>query len=82
MKVAILNFAHRLKDQDFSELFALYPASDFEQEVANHDATKAESDRSRCTSTLVSHGADGAEFGHMDLAEVVERKQELERQNC
>lgn len=44
MKAAILSFAHRFTDEDFSKLFSLYPASDFEQEVTNYEATKAESD--------------------------------------
>lgn len=44
MKAAILNFAHRFTEEDFSQLFSLYPASDFEQEVINYEAIKAESD--------------------------------------
>lgn len=44
MKVPIRNFAHALTDEDYQKLFSLYPAEDFEQDVANYDATKAESD--------------------------------------
>lgn len=37
-------FFHALTDEDYRELFALYPASDFEQELANYEATKSDSD--------------------------------------
>lgn len=40
MKAAIRNFAHRLTEDDFRRLFALYPASDFEPDVANYEATR------------------------------------------
>lgn len=41
MKAAIRNFAHRLTEDDFGRLFALYPASDFEPDVASYEATRA-----------------------------------------
>ena len=44
MKVPIQNFAHALTDQDYSQLFSLYLASDFQQEVASYEARKTEAD--------------------------------------
>lgn len=40
----MLGFFHGLTDEDYRQLFDLYPASDFEQEVANYEATKIDSD--------------------------------------
>ncbi|KAK8036081.1 Carboxylesterase- type B [Apiospora rasikravindrae] len=34
------NFAHALTDEDYASLFALYPTSDFETEVANYEARR------------------------------------------
>ncbi|KAJ8130842.1 hypothetical protein O1611_g2784 [Lasiodiplodia mahajangana] len=44
MKVPIKNFAHELDDDDYKKLFALYPVQDFEIDVQNYEARKAESD--------------------------------------
>lgn len=44
MKTPIKSFAHSLTDDDYEELFSLYPASDFEQEVYNYEARKSDSD--------------------------------------
>ncbi|KAI0100382.1 alpha/beta-hydrolase [Nemania sp. FL0031] len=44
MKAPIKNFAHQLDDDDYKKLFALYPAQDFEIDVQNYEARKAESD--------------------------------------
>ncbi|KAI0169932.1 Alpha/Beta hydrolase protein [Hypoxylon sp. FL1284] len=44
MKTPIKNFAHALTDEDFEKLFALYPPSDFEQDVRNYEARKQKSD--------------------------------------
>lgn len=44
MKSPIKNFAHALTDEDYEQLFLLYPASDFEQDVRNYEARKSESD--------------------------------------
>lgn len=44
MKVPIQGFAHALTDDDYSQLFSLYPVSDFETEVRNYESTKTESD--------------------------------------
>ncbi|KAJ4419064.1 hypothetical protein N0V82_005187 [Gnomoniopsis sp. IMI 355080] len=44
MKTPIKNFAHALTNEDFEHLFSLYPAADFEQDVRNYEARKAESD--------------------------------------
>ncbi|KAI0479318.1 alpha/beta-hydrolase [Xylariaceae sp. FL0804] len=44
MKTPLKEFAHALTDNDYEHLFALYPASDFEQDVRNYDARKQDSD--------------------------------------
>lgn len=44
MKTPIKNFAHALTDEDYDELFSLYPVSDFQQDVRNYEARKAETD--------------------------------------
>lgn len=44
MKTPIKNFAHALTDEDFENLFSLYPASDFEQDVGNYEARKGDTD--------------------------------------
>lgn len=44
MKSPIKNFAHALTDKDYEQLFSLYPAADFEQDVRNYEARKSESD--------------------------------------
>ncbi|KAI1500571.1 Alpha/Beta hydrolase protein [Biscogniauxia marginata] len=44
MKRPIKSFAHALTDEDYKELFALYPPSDFEEEVQNYQARKDEAD--------------------------------------
>ncbi|KAI5920167.1 Alpha/Beta hydrolase protein [Camillea tinctor] len=44
MKIPIKSFSHALTDDDYKELFALYPPSDFEEEVQNYQARKAEAD--------------------------------------
>lgn len=44
MKVPIKNFAHALTEEDYENLFSLYPAADFEQDVQNYEARKSESD--------------------------------------
>jgi hypothetical protein len=40
MKAPILNFASALDDKDFAQLFFLYPATDFEEQVKNYDCTR------------------------------------------
>lgn len=35
------SFAHALTDEDYEQLFSLYSASDFEQDVRNYEARKA-----------------------------------------
>lgn len=44
MKTPIKNFAHALTNRDYERLFALYPVSDFEQDVQNYDARKSKTD--------------------------------------
>lgn len=44
MKVPVRGFAHALTDEDYSHLFALYPASDFQEDVKRYEAEKADSD--------------------------------------
>lgn len=44
MKSPIRGFSHALVDDDYSQLFSLYPASDFEEEVASYEARKTASD--------------------------------------
>lgn len=44
MKVPIRGFSHALTDEDYSQLFSIYPASDFEEEVTRYEAGKAQSD--------------------------------------
>ncbi|KAI1101850.1 alpha/beta-hydrolase [Jackrogersella minutella] len=44
MKIPIKNFARALTDDDYEQLFALYPASNFEQEAHDYQAKKSESD--------------------------------------
>ncbi|KAI1768039.1 alpha/beta-hydrolase [Hypoxylon sp. FL1150] len=44
MKTAFEPFAHALTDDDYERLFALYPAADFEEELANYEARKDTSD--------------------------------------
>lgn len=44
IKTPLQSFFHALTDDDYRELFALYPASDFELELANYEATKSDSD--------------------------------------
>lgn len=44
MKSAIQDFAHLVTDEDYSKLFSAYSASEFEQEVADYEASKAELD--------------------------------------
>ncbi|KAJ8119588.1 hypothetical protein ONZ43_g3490 [Nemania bipapillata] len=44
MKVPIKNFAHKIDDDDYGNLFALYPAQDFEIDVEHYEVRKAESD--------------------------------------
>lgn len=44
MKTPIKSFAHALTDDDYEELFSLYPASDFDQDVRNYEARKGDSD--------------------------------------
>ncbi|KAK8001548.1 lipase [Apiospora marii] len=44
IKTAIRGFAHALTDDDYTELFALYSASDFNAEVHNYEARKAAAD--------------------------------------
>ncbi|KAK8007353.1 multidrug resistant protein [Apiospora arundinis] len=41
---AIRRFPHALTDDDYAGLLALYPASDFDNEVRNYDARRAASD--------------------------------------
>ncbi|KAK8041467.1 lipase [Apiospora phragmitis] len=41
---AIRRFPHALTDDDYAGLFALYPASDFDNEVRNYEARRAASD--------------------------------------
>ncbi|KAI1464572.1 alpha/beta-hydrolase [Daldinia caldariorum] len=44
IKTPIKTFAHALTTTDYEDLFSLYPASDFEEDVRNYEASKAESD--------------------------------------
>lgn len=44
IKIPIAGFAHALTDEDYSNLFSLYPASDFEADLKSYEARKAESD--------------------------------------
>lgn len=44
MKTPIRNFAHALTDEDYKQLFSLYPAADFEPDVQHYEARKGESD--------------------------------------
>ncbi|KAK7743218.1 hypothetical protein SLS53_004303 [Cytospora paraplurivora] len=44
MKLPIRGFSHALTDDDYNRLFSLYPASDFEEELASYEARKTESD--------------------------------------
>ncbi|OTA61481.1 alpha/beta-hydrolase [Hypoxylon sp. EC38] len=44
MKRAIKPWAHALTDDDYEDIFSLYPASDFEEEFSNYEARKKESD--------------------------------------
>ncbi|KAI1093971.1 alpha/beta-hydrolase [Rostrohypoxylon terebratum] len=44
IKTPIKAFAHALTDKDYEDLFSLYSASDFEQELRNYEASKAASD--------------------------------------
>ncbi|OTA82015.1 hypothetical protein M434DRAFT_37307 [Hypoxylon sp. CO27-5] len=44
MKRAIRPWAHALTDDDYEDIFSLYPASDFEEEFSNYEARKKESD--------------------------------------
>ncbi|KAG8169849.1 hypothetical protein KVR01_000594 [Diaporthe batatas] len=44
MKAPIKNFAHSLTEEDYQNLFSLYPAKDFEQDVKHYEARKSESD--------------------------------------
>ncbi|KAK6220780.1 hypothetical protein LQW54_001972 [Pestalotiopsis sp. IQ-011] len=44
MKTPIRGFTHALDDEDFAQLFALYPASDFEEESQNYKARRAETE--------------------------------------
>ncbi|KAK4201298.1 putative lipase precursor [Triangularia verruculosa] len=44
IKETIKGVAHALTNEDYEKIFSLYPESDFEEEVANYEASKAESD--------------------------------------
>ncbi|KAK3384842.1 Alpha/Beta hydrolase protein [Podospora didyma] len=44
MKKPIQSFAHALTNEDYKKFFALYSASDFEQQVTNYNARREESD--------------------------------------
>lgn len=44
MKTPIRAFAHALNDEDFSQLFALYPAADFEEEARSYEARRADAE--------------------------------------
>ncbi|KAI1105597.1 Alpha/Beta hydrolase protein [Jackrogersella minutella] len=44
MKVPIKNFACALDDEDYTKLFSLYPASEFDEDVRNYEARKEDSD--------------------------------------
>ncbi|KAK8135721.1 alpha/beta-hydrolase [Apiospora sp. TS-2023a] len=44
IKTAIRGFAHALTDDNYTQLFALYPASEFDAEVHNYEARKAAAD--------------------------------------
>lgn len=44
MKTPIRNFAHALTDEDFGQIFSLYPPTDFEQDVRNYEARKSDAD--------------------------------------
>lgn len=44
IRTPIRSFAHALTDDDYAQLFALYPASDFAPDVRNYEARKAEAD--------------------------------------
>ncbi|XDG09198.1 hypothetical protein ABKA04_008813 [Annulohypoxylon sp. FPYF3050] len=44
IKTSIKSFAHALTTEDYEGLFSLYPASDFEEDVQNYEASKAASD--------------------------------------
>jgi hypothetical protein len=44
MKKAFKPFTHALTDDDYTKLFSLYPASDFEEEFTNYDLNRKESD--------------------------------------
>ncbi|PSR94507.1 Alpha/Beta hydrolase protein [Coniella lustricola] len=44
IKTAIRNFAHLLTEEDFTQLFSVYPASDFKQDVANYEAVQGAAD--------------------------------------
>ncbi|GAW12810.1 hypothetical protein ANO14919_021810 [Xylariales sp. No.14919] len=44
MKTPIKNFAHALTDEDYERLFSLYPDGDFETDVHNYEARKADDD--------------------------------------
>ncbi|CAJ2500563.1 Uu.00g034160.m01.CDS01 [Anthostomella pinea] len=44
MKGAFKTFVHALTDDDYTKLFSLYPASDFEEESSNYELTRRESD--------------------------------------
>lgn len=44
IKTPLQKFFHALTDEDYRSLFAMYPASDFEEDLANYEATKSDSD--------------------------------------
>ncbi len=44
MKAPIKSFVHAITDQDYQEVFDLYPTSDFEEEAKNYKARKTDSD--------------------------------------